>query len=54
MVVRIRFLEIHEVGAGGFQQAVDIEHGNPLLCLFERQTLIGHGGTHQIGKTNGR
>src|SRR5262249_13533566 len=52
--VRIRFLKVHQVGAAGHQQAVDVEHVNPRLRFLKAYTLINQRRTEQIRQANAR
>ena len=52
VLVRIRLLEVDEVLAGRFQQAVDVEHIDPCLGLLERHALRHQRGTEQVGEAD--
>ena len=54
MLVCIRLLEIDKVLAGRLQQAIDVEHVDPRLRVFQRHALRNERRTEQVGKADCR
>src|SRR5215469_10351767 len=52
VLVCIRLLEVGEIGAGYFQEAVDVEHVNPRLSLLERQSFLNQCRAQEVSEAN--
>src|SRR5258708_21332735 len=54
MLVRVWFLKVDKVFAGGLQQAVDVKHVAPSLRVSQRHALRNERRTQQVGEANSR
>src|SRR5215467_3458962 len=50
VLVCIRLLEVDEISAGCFQQAVDVEHVDPRLSLFKSQSFLNQSRAQEVSE----
>src|SRR5262245_10829727 len=52
VLVRVRLLEVDQIGASRFQQAVDVEHVDFRLRLGEAESFLNESRAQEVGETN--